>query len=377
MAHRVIVIHSTEDAELHRDLQLHLSAAKRAGLVVLHSTTDFADDVAMASAIDEADIELVLLTPALVNSSQWTGVALQQAKATAERLGIPVVPIVLQRCAWEQSWLGQRAPLPRNGPPICERKDGAAAGWVEVAANLQHLFTARAPRLRQVLPLQGKEAAADTRTATVPGDLSAVPDAYRLLEQYHEALLRLVDAAARTTERLLGPLQKSSWTPGELHHPGRRSSSSVTASRDHMPLKHVSYILASTPSLQTGGGRVILVHDGDGAPDAPANGDRERRPAARSTLSVSAVFVVHQRKETIPLPPWEDADAAIAAAQGYSPRDWEDGGAHVAETGNTTFRFGGFSQDTAHILASPSPEAWLARIRTLVAEVKGSSSPPE
>jgi len=116
---------------------------------------------------------------------------------------------------------------------------------------------------------------------------------------------------------------------------------------------------------------VILVHDGDGALDAPADGDREHLPASGSTLSVFAAFVVHRGKEAILSPPWEDADTAIAAAQGYSPRDWEDGRVHVAETGATTFRFGGFSRDVAHILASPSPEAWLARIRTLVSEVKG------
>lgn len=369
MTHRVIVIVSHEDAGSYRQLDRHLSAAKSAGLLTLHSTMDFADDVALVRAIEDADIVLVLLTPALVSSLLWTGVALQQARAVADRDGIAVVPVVVERCDWQQSWLGQRAALPRNHLPIRDQAGGATGGWVEVAAGLRHLFTARAPRTRQVSAAQEKQP--DDSTSVVETDLAAAQRAYRLLERYHGALLRAVDAAARATERILGPLQRSSWAPGELHHPGRRSRASMEASPEHIPLKHVSYIWASTPFLQTGGGRVIVLHDGDGALDASTGGAREPRPSFRSTLSVFACFVAHQRQESIPFPAWEEADTLIASARGYSPNHWGDGEVHAADTGDISIRFGGFSEDSGRVLTSPSLEAWLNRIRTLVSGVKG------
>jgi hypothetical protein len=248
--------------------------------------------------------------------------------------------------------------LPRDGRPLAEQMDG----WGEVASNIRSVCTARPPRARDVRPGPGPDAGA--APALDPGDLSDVPPAYRRLEQYHEGLLRLIDAAARVTEGFFGTPEQRSWTPGVLHDP-RRPGATPGASFDHVPLKHVSYSWASTFDLQTGGCRVVVVHDGDGASSPPG--------ASRPTLSAFAAYVVRQREERIyRVPGWGSADALIASATGYSPRQWEDGAPHVAETREGTLRFGGFSQEMAQILGSSSPEPWLTRLRALISGVRGA-----
>lgn len=71
MAHRVVAICTKEDRAFFLQLDRRLAPAKAEGLLVLRCTTDFIDDADLMSAIDEADMILVFLTPALITSSLW------------------------------------------------------------------------------------------------------------------------------------------------------------------------------------------------------------------------------------------------------------------------------------------------------------------
>lgn len=152
MPHHVITICSTEDAGFQEELDRALAATKKAGLAVVRDAADFADEAALAAAIEDADAVLVLLTPALINSPLWNGVAMQAVLATCERRPMPVVPVLVQRCDWRDSWLSQFSGLPRDGRALSERGEGMAAAWADVGAELHSVFKARAPRSRAAAP---------------------------------------------------------------------------------------------------------------------------------------------------------------------------------------------------------------------------------
>lgn len=425
MGHQVIAIFASEDEAYYQELDRALSSAKREGLAVLRSASAFADDAALASAIDGADVVLVLLTPALLDWSLWTGTVLQKAKEAREKNRTPVVPIVVEPCDWERTWLGGIKGLPVSYAAISRFREGEAAGWSEVATGLRQLFVSRPPRPRetspqsmrtppsgrtsdfpapsvrglpqssrttQEMPAQSVRGAVasppSSRTQEIPVqssraappplasifdsaapdlgtfDLAQVRQAYRLLERYHQALLRVAGAAERSIETLIGPLQKRSWAPAELHFPGVPARRYQDTFLSYIPLKRISYIWASTSWLLSGGCRVTLVHDGDASDSGKANA------ATSSTLSLFAVSVRRSGEQQGNMAlGWESADRFIGSSPGFSPAQWEDGEVHLAQAQDMTFRFGGFSQEMARVLANPSYEPWLERMRALVSGV--------
>jgi hypothetical protein len=350
-----------------------MAVLKRQGLLTLRYSTDLANDAELTRGIDEADMILVLLTPALVNSSQWTGLELQQAKAARDQRSIPVIPIIVERCAWTESWLGRFVALPQNGKPLSSMPDATKA-WAEIAQGLQRVLTRRQPRAIHAPPIAEPNAvsAPALAPALAPaasdgwGDLSEVRLAYRRLDAYHTAMLRLVDAARRAAEKTIGSLEHQEWQPGVLRRPGESAAPASNASVDHIPCKRISYTWASLPEVRTGQWKILVVHNGDGGSDG-----RQIEPSsdARSTLSVFVTHVVRAPDGPNPKS-WGIVEHWLASTPGFSPTDWEDGEVHVGNLSDTTLRFGGFARDMALLLASPSDEHWVDPLRALITRAR-------
>jgi hypothetical protein len=361
MTHRVVAICALKDRPRYKDLDLHLTVLKRKGLLTVCYSTELADDAELTRAIDEADMLLVLLTPALVNSSQWTGVAMQQAKAARDKRSIPVIPIFVEQCALGDSWLRDFQGLPTSGKPLSSHADAFEA-WAKIVEGLHRALTHRQPRSTHAPAIAQPSVSAAPALTT--WDLAEVRLAYRKLEAYHAAMLRLVDAAQRAAEQILGPLEHHTWQPGVLLHRGRSAALTASTSVDHIPLKRVSYTWASSLSIGGGHCSVAVVHNGDDGLDRPlVSGQAEPGADGHSTMGAFVTYVV--RSERLPSPGWEMAEGWLASAPGFSPTHWEDGEVHVGDLGDITLRFGGFTRDMALLLSPQSDEGpgWRPRAR--------------
>ncbi|MEZ4302989.1 MAG: hypothetical protein R3B70_49150, partial [Polyangiaceae bacterium] len=292
MSHRIVVVSAPGDEGQLQALRRYLLAGSGAGVAQILAAAEIEDDATLVASIDAADLVLVLLTERLVASTLWNGTAMQATKEAASRDKIPVVPIVVGECDWRSSWLGQRVALPRSGPPISAHRGGSTTGWAEIMRELKAVLQTRPPRNKEGVVAAPAERKASS-SAAVTADFTGAARAYRLLGDYHRALLRVVDMAARAAEAALGPLQHTAWAPGVLHHPAGRATKSDTGPLESIPLQRVSYTWAGAREVIPQRGRLVLVHDG--APEMETGG-----AASAGTISVFAIFATRQDLEVYP-----------------------------------------------------------------------------
>ncbi len=138
----VFVSYSHRDEELRKELDAHLTALKKQGLLRAWNDRDISAGTSWREEIDRnlnsAHVVLLLVSPAFLASEYcWDQEmlrALERHRAGEAR----VIPIILRPCDWHHSPLGELQALPRDGHPITRWPDRDEA-FVEVVRGIRRV----------------------------------------------------------------------------------------------------------------------------------------------------------------------------------------------------------------------------------------------
>src|SRR6266487_1874612 len=126
-----------------RQLEKHLSALKRQGLISLWHNHQIQPGANWAKAIDThlstASIILLLISPDFIASDYCYGVEMKRALERHHANDARVIPLVVRPCDWQHLPVGQLLALPTDAKPISTWKP-IDSGWKHVAAGLRQVI---------------------------------------------------------------------------------------------------------------------------------------------------------------------------------------------------------------------------------------------
>lgn len=143
----VFISYCHADQELRGQLQTHLALLRRQGYAdiwtdhCIRPGEDFESTI--STALEEADIILLLVSPDFINSEYCYGVEMKRALERAATGEAEVVPVILRPCDWMTSDFGRMKALPTDGVPIVKfpsRDDG----FFDVVKQLREMLMKKA-----------------------------------------------------------------------------------------------------------------------------------------------------------------------------------------------------------------------------------------
>ncbi|MCS5693651.1 toll/interleukin-1 receptor domain-containing protein [Cyanobium sp. FGCU-6] len=167
---KVFISYSHRDDSWREQLEAHLSLLRRQGILELWSDRRLIAgdswDQEISSALAEARILLLLVSPDFIASDYCFGREMAVALERHQRGEAKVVPILLRPCDWTTAPFAHCQAFPRDNRPVSTHPAGADAALSEVARELR--------RLADQWP------AATTATATATATAAAAPPAGNL-----------------------------------------------------------------------------------------------------------------------------------------------------------------------------------------------------
>ncbi len=141
---RVFISYSSKDARLKDELMTRLKPMREsAGLVecwhdrLISPGEDW--DGEIKSQLEQADVILLLVSAQFLASDYIRGVEIQRAVELSDAEKATVIPVILEKCAWEKEAFGKFNGLPRKGKPIRDTSPQRNA-WYEVGEELREVF---------------------------------------------------------------------------------------------------------------------------------------------------------------------------------------------------------------------------------------------
>lgn len=118
----VFVSYSHRDEELRQELEVHLTALKRQGLIHTWSDRDITAGTGWQDEVERkltsADVILLLVSPELIASDYCWDKEMIRALRRHWAGEARVIPIILRPCDWQSSPFGGLQALPRDGKPV-------------------------------------------------------------------------------------------------------------------------------------------------------------------------------------------------------------------------------------------------------------------
>jgi hypothetical protein len=119
---RVFISYSHRDEDLRNELEIHLAALKRQGIVEtwhdrrITAGEDFEDEI--SENLEKADIVLLLVSPYFIASDYCYGVEMTRAMERHESREARVIPVILHPCYWQGLPFGRLLAMPTDGKPV-------------------------------------------------------------------------------------------------------------------------------------------------------------------------------------------------------------------------------------------------------------------
>jgi hypothetical protein len=119
---KVFFSYSHRDEDLRNELEIHLSALKRQGVIEtwydrrISAGKDFGKEI--DSNLEDADIILLLVSPYFIASDYCYDVEMKRAIERHEDGVARVIPVILHPCDWHQTPFGKLCATPTDGRPI-------------------------------------------------------------------------------------------------------------------------------------------------------------------------------------------------------------------------------------------------------------------
>ncbi|MFX0199058.1 MAG: toll/interleukin-1 receptor domain-containing protein [Candidatus Hodarchaeota archaeon] len=119
---RVFFSYSHRDETLRNELEIHLSALKRQGVIETWHDRRIGAGEDLATEIDanleRADIILLLVSPYFIASDYCYNVEMQRAMERHQRNEARVIPVILHPCEWHYTPFGKLRATPPDGKPV-------------------------------------------------------------------------------------------------------------------------------------------------------------------------------------------------------------------------------------------------------------------
>jgi WD40 repeat protein len=120
----VFISYAHEDEILRKELEKHLSVLKQQELIAVWHDREISAGKEWKREIDkylqEADIILILVSAAFINSQYCYGIEMKQALDRHQRGEARVIPIILRPTIWEETPLSELQALPTDARPITD-----------------------------------------------------------------------------------------------------------------------------------------------------------------------------------------------------------------------------------------------------------------
>ena len=160
----IFISYSHADEELRRQLDVHLAALRRQGVVdIWHDRKilageEFANEI--DGALSTANIILLLVSADFINSDYCFSIEMTEALQRHERHEAVVIPVILRACDWHDLPFGKLRATPTDGKPVrlfadldsafLEVVRDIKAAALKIEATGGHRMPAlRGPRLRR------------------------------------------------------------------------------------------------------------------------------------------------------------------------------------------------------------------------------------
>src|SRR5688572_524231 len=114
--------YSHKDEDLRDELEVHLSALKREGVIELWhdrrigAGKDFGDEI--GRNLEEADVVLLLISPYFIASDYCYENEMARAMKRHDEGTARVIPVILHPCDWKNLPFGKLNATPNDGKPI-------------------------------------------------------------------------------------------------------------------------------------------------------------------------------------------------------------------------------------------------------------------
>jgi hypothetical protein len=119
---KVFFSYSHDDEEYRDQLEKHLAALKRQGLIESWHDRRISAGAEIDDAIDknleEADVILLLVSASFIASEYCYGVELQRGLERHRAGEVTVIPVIVRPCDWHKLPFGTLKAVPRDGKPI-------------------------------------------------------------------------------------------------------------------------------------------------------------------------------------------------------------------------------------------------------------------
>ncbi len=143
LAIEIFCAYAPMDEKWRRQLDAHLSALKRQGLISLWHDQHILPGSNWTEAIDAhletASIILLLISADFISSDYCEGIEMKRALERHEANEARVIPIVVRPCDWQQLPIGKLLALPMDAKPISLWKP-VDEGWKQVTTGLRRMI---------------------------------------------------------------------------------------------------------------------------------------------------------------------------------------------------------------------------------------------
>jgi len=119
---KVFFSYSHKDEELRDELEIHLSAMKRQGVIDtwhdrrIESGSDFAGSI--SENIEDSDVILLLVSPYFLSSDYCYDTEMSRAMEKHHEGSARVIPVILHPCDWHDTPFSGLLALPVDGKPV-------------------------------------------------------------------------------------------------------------------------------------------------------------------------------------------------------------------------------------------------------------------
>jgi hypothetical protein len=148
---KVFMSYAHEDEELRNQLDEHLGALKNEGIINVWWDGEIPPgsdwDKEIAKNLETADLILLLVSSAFLNSTYSYEKEMHQAVERHEADAARVIPIIVRDCDWQKAPFAKLQGLPKGMKPVTSWPEGERdAVWSEIAKKIRLIATKDAKR---------------------------------------------------------------------------------------------------------------------------------------------------------------------------------------------------------------------------------------
>ena len=119
---KIFFSYSHKDEDLRDELEIHLSALKRQGIISTWHDRRISPgdefDGEISEYLEEANIILLLVSPYFIDSDYCYEIEMKRAMERHEQGSTIVIPVILHPCDWHDMPFGKLLACPKDGKPI-------------------------------------------------------------------------------------------------------------------------------------------------------------------------------------------------------------------------------------------------------------------